>query len=58
MVKLGISILENENEFNLRAGFTKKDDQLPEMFTESFAPHNTTWSFTEAELQEAKTFES
>ena len=46
----------NENEFNLRAGFTKKDDQLPEMFKEAFPPHNTTWTFTEEELQAAKTF--
>ncbi|MFK5954239.1 MAG: aldehyde ferredoxin oxidoreductase C-terminal domain-containing protein, partial [Desulfobacterium sp.] len=56
VVALGISILENENEFNLKAGFTKKDDQLPEMFNETFPPHNTTWTFTEEELQEAKTF--
>jgi aldehyde:ferredoxin oxidoreductase len=56
VVALGISILENENEFNLRAGFTKKDDQLPEMFNEKFPPHNTTWTFTEEELQVAKTF--
>lgn len=53
---LGISILENENEFNLRAGFTKKDDQLPEMFLENFAPHDVTWDFTEDDLQKAKTF--
>jgi len=56
VVTLGTSILENENEFNLRAGFTKKDDQLPEMFNEKFPPHNTTWTFSEEELQEAKTF--
>ncbi len=56
VVALGISILENENEFNLRAGFTKKDDQLPEMFNEKFPPHNTTWTFTEEDLQKAKTF--
>ena len=56
VVTLGISILENENEFNRRAGFTKKDDQLPEMFKDTFPPHDTTWSFTEEELQVAKTF--
>ena len=56
VVALGTSILENENEFNIQAGFTKKDDQLPEMFDEKFPPHNTTWTFTEDELQEAKTF--
>lgn len=56
VMALGISILKNENEFNRRAGFTKKDDQLPEMFNEKFPPHNTTWTFTEEELQVAKTF--
>lgn len=54
VVQLGTSILENENEFNLRAGFTKKDDQLPEMFQEVFPPHNTQWTFTEDDLQEVK----
>ena len=53
VVKLGISILENENGFNAKAGFTKKDNQLPEMFKENFPPHNTTWTFTEEDLDQA-----
>ena len=54
VTQLGIATLEAENEFNLRAGFTTKDDQLPEMFQEEFPPHNTRWNFTEKELQSAK----
>ncbi len=55
VIALGKSILENENEFNRRAGFTKKDDQLPSFFKdERLPPHNTTWDFTEEELQTAK----
>lgn len=56
VVALGISILENENEFNLRAGFTKKDDRMPDFFKEPLPPHNTVWDFTEEELAEAKQF--
>jgi aldehyde:ferredoxin oxidoreductase len=55
VIGLGTSILENENEFNLRAGFTAKDDQLPSFFrNEVLPPHNTTWDFSEEELQAAK----
>lgn len=50
VVALGKSILSDEREFNKKAGFTKVDDQLPEMFNESFPPHNTTWDFTTDEL--------
>lgn len=58
VIALGTSILKTENEFNLKAGFTKKDDQLPDFFREeSLPPHNTTWDFTEEELQQAKVFE-
>lgn len=53
---LGISILKDELEFNRRAGFTPKDDRLPDMFKEPFAPHNTTWDFTDEELAEAVKF--
>lgn len=56
VTRLGISILENENEFNLRAGFTSKDDQLPQMFEETVEPHNTRWTFTEEEIKAAKTY--
>ncbi|NOX33574.1 MAG: aldehyde ferredoxin oxidoreductase [Deltaproteobacteria bacterium] len=50
VLELGKSILNNEKEFNRKAGFTDIDDQLPEMFQETFPPHNTTWDFTLEEL--------
>ena len=53
VVSLGISILKDELEFNRRAGFTPKDDRLPDMFNEPVSPHNTTWDFTDDELAEA-----
>lgn len=56
VVALGKSILNNEKEFNRRAGFTKLDDQLPEMFNEEVAPHNKKWEFTTDELQETLNF--
>ncbi|MBI9089095.1 MAG: aldehyde ferredoxin oxidoreductase [Desulfobacterium sp.] len=56
VVSLGQSILNDEKEFNRRAGFTKKDDQLPEMFNETFPPHDTTWDFSTDELQETLKF--
>jgi len=56
VMELGKSILNNENEFNKRAGFTSVDDQLPEMFNETFPPHNTTWDFTAEELAKTLKF--
>ena len=56
VVALGKSILNNENEFNRKAGFTKVDDQLPEMFNEIFPPHDTTWDFTSEELSKTLKF--
>ncbi len=56
VMALGKSILNNELEFNRRAGFTKVHDQLPEMFLESFPPHNTTWDFTTDELSRTLSF--
>jgi len=39
--KLGKTVLEDERIFNIKAGFTKEHDRLPEYFTnESVAPHN------------------
>ena len=56
IVALGKSTLDDEKEFNRRAGFTKVDDKLPEMFNEVFPPHNTTWDFTSEELSKALDF--
>ncbi len=56
VMALGKSIINDEREFNKLAGFTKFDDQLPEMFKENFPPHNTKWDFSVDELQEAVNF--
>ena len=56
VVSLGKSILNDEKEFNRRAGFTKIDDQLPDMFDVKFPPHNTEWDFSTDELQETLNF--
>jgi len=56
VIALGQTILNNERAFNKKAGFTPVDDQLPEMFNETFPPHNTQWDFTEDELQETLKF--
>ena len=56
VLELGKSILNNEKEFNRKAGFTKVDDQLPEMFNETFPPHNTTWDFSIEELSKTLEF--
>lgn len=55
-IALGKDILNTEKEFNQRAGFTKVDDELPEMFKESFKPHDTTWDFSVEELEKTLQF--
>ena len=48
---LGRKILHTEHEFNLAAGFTNKDDRLPEFFEdEPVPPHNAVWDFTGEEI--------
>ena len=48
---LGKSIMKNELEFNKAAGFTAKDDRLPDYFKkEALAPHNVTFAVTDEEL--------
>jgi len=56
VVALGKSILNDEKEFNKKAGFTKLDDMLPEMFDGKFPPHNSEWDFTSEDLQETLSF--
>jgi aldehyde:ferredoxin oxidoreductase len=56
LLELGKSILNNEKEFNKRAGFTEIDDQLPEMFTEPVPPHNVKWDFTVEDLKKTLAF--
>jgi aldehyde:ferredoxin oxidoreductase len=47
---LGRQILLIEHEFNLAAGFTNKDDRLPEFFKEPVPPHNAVMDFTDEEI--------
>jgi aldehyde:ferredoxin oxidoreductase len=50
---VGRTILVTEHEFNLAAGFTNKDDRLPEFFEyEPVPPHNAVWDFTGEEIDE------
>jgi aldehyde:ferredoxin oxidoreductase len=52
-VGLGQSILKLEREFNAAAGFTSKDDRLPDYFKkEPLAPHNITFQVSDEELDE------
>ncbi len=55
LIALGANAMKDEQEFNKRAGFTKKDDKLPRFFeTDPLPPHNVIWDFDEDELQGAK----
>lgn len=56
VVALGKSILNDERQFNRKAGFTKIHDQLPEMFNDVLPPHNTVWDFSVDELAETLAF--
>jgi aldehyde:ferredoxin oxidoreductase len=51
VTNLGKTILKTEHAFNLAAGFTNKDDRLPEFFeTDPVPPHNVVWDFTGEEI--------
>ncbi|MEG6521500.1 aldehyde ferredoxin oxidoreductase family protein [Desulfotomaculum sp. 1211_IL3151] len=56
VTELGKTVLRAERKFNELAGFTKADDRLPEFFKEECPPHNTTWDFTEEEVNEVFNF--
>ena len=48
VTNLGMTILKTEHAFNLAAGFTNKDDRLPEFFSEEpIAPHNVVWDISD-----------
>lgn len=55
--ELGKSVLKTEIAFNKAAGFTKEKDRLPEFFEEEIPPHNTTWDFTDEELDQVFNFQ-
>jgi aldehyde:ferredoxin oxidoreductase len=51
VTELGKSVLKNERDFNMRAGFTAKHDRLPEYFKkEPLPPHNVTFKVTDKDL--------
>ncbi len=56
VTELGKFVLRTEREFNKAAGFTDKDDRLPEFFSDECPPHNTTWDFTDEEIDEVFNF--
>ncbi|AEF94518.1 Aldehyde ferredoxin oxidoreductase [Desulfotomaculum nigrificans CO-1-SRB] len=56
VTELGKKVLRAERKFNELAGFTKADDRLPEFFKEECPPHNTTWDFTDDEIDEVYKF--
>jgi len=49
---LGQQILTDERSFNRDAGFTPAHDRLPEFFQEKVEPHNATWDFSDAEVDQ------
>ncbi len=54
---LGQSILQKEREFNAKAGFTKKDDRLPDYFKqEKLPPHNITFGVNDEDLDKVHNF--
>ena len=55
--ELGKKILRMERDFNERAGFTAKDDRLPEFFKkEPFPPHDVTFGVSDEELDSVWNF--
>jgi aldehyde:ferredoxin oxidoreductase len=50
VVGFGKSVLKTEHEFNLAAGFTNKNDRLPEFFEEPVPPHNAVWDMSDSEV--------
>ena len=53
VTKMGKSILQNERDFNTAAGFTSKDDRLPEFFKkELLPPHNIKFQVTDEDLDQ------
>lgn len=53
VTELGKKILDFELDFNKRAGFTSKQDRLPDFFkTEALSPHDVTFEVTDEELDQ------
>ena len=57
VAELGKSVLRNERDFNERAGFTSKDDRLPDYFQkEPLAPHNVTFQVSDEDLDQVHNY--
>jgi aldehyde:ferredoxin oxidoreductase len=57
LMNLGISVLNSERKFNEAAGFTSKDDRLPEFFTkEPLPPSGLVFDVSEADIDAALRF--
>jgi aldehyde:ferredoxin oxidoreductase len=57
LLEQGQAILKMERDFNFRAGFTEKDDRLPEyMKKEKLPPHDITFQVTDEDLDEVFNF--
>ena len=53
LTEQGKAILKMERDFNTRAGFTEKDDRLPEYFKkEALPPHNVTFQVKDEDLDQ------
>lgn len=53
VIELGKSVLKNERDFNLKAGFTSEHDRLPDFFKkEPLPPHNITFQVKDEELDQ------
>ncbi len=53
VTELGKSILKNERNFNIKAGFTAEHDRLPEFFKkESLPPHDITFQVKDEDLDQ------
>ena len=53
VVALGKKILDYERDFNIRAGFTSKQDRLPDFFkNEPLPPHNATFEVKDEDLDQ------
>ena len=57
LMEKGKAILKCERDFNFKAGFTEKDDRLPEYFKkEPLAPHNVTFQVSDEDLDEVHNY--
>ena len=53
VVEFGKSVLKNERDFNIKAGFTSEHDRLPEYFQkEALPPHNITFQVKDEDLDQ------